>query len=58
MFDAELNYYRKRAAEERAAAEKASTAEAATIHKSLADRYAMLAGEPLSPAERSTRATT
>jgi len=48
MPDEQLSYYRQRAAEERAAAEKASNEKAASVHQSLAERYAMLAGE-LSP---------
>ena len=43
-------YYRRRAAEERAAAERAESEAAAAIHRSLAERYAALAGEPQSVA--------
>jgi uncharacterized lipoprotein YmbA len=41
-----LNYYRRRAAEELAAADGASSAVVAAVHKSLAERYSALAGEP------------
>jgi hypothetical protein len=40
-----LNYYRRRAAEEFAAAEHAPSATVAAVHKSLGERYSALAGE-------------
>jgi len=41
-----LNYYRRRAAEELAAAEQAPSAAVAAVHRSLAERYLVLSGEP------------
>ena len=40
-----LNYYRRRAAEELSAAEQAPSAVVAAVHRSLAERYSALAGE-------------
>jgi hypothetical protein len=41
-----LNYYRRRAAEEFNAADSAATETVAAVHRSLAERYLALAGEP------------
>ena len=41
-----LTYYRRRADEELAAAEHASNDGVAAVHRSLAERYMALAGEP------------
>lgn len=46
MLEDNFDYYRRRAAEEMAAAERASNETVASVHKSLAERYAALAGEP------------
>jgi hypothetical protein len=41
-----FNYYRRRAAEELNAADRAPSAAVAAVHRSLAERYSVLAGEP------------
>jgi hypothetical protein len=41
-----LNYYRRRIAEELAAAQHAPSEGVAAVHRSLAERYMALAGEP------------
>jgi len=41
-----LSYYRRRAAEEAAAAKHAESSTVAAVHRSLAERYLALAGEP------------
>ena len=50
------NYYRRRASEEVAAAEGASSAAVAAVHRSLAERYLALAGEPQPAMARATDA--
>ena len=46
MSEDNLDYYRRRAAEELAAAQRAPSAAIAEVHRSLAERYMVLAGEP------------
>jgi hypothetical protein len=41
-----LSYYRRRAAEESIAADGAPSEAVAAVHRSLAERYLALAGEP------------
>ena len=45
-FEDNLNYYRRRAAQELAAADGAADEAIAAVHRSLAQRYQALAGEP------------
>jgi hypothetical protein len=52
-----LNYYRRRAGEELAAAEQAPSAAVAAVHRSLADRYTALAGEPQPHSQQQVPAT-